>query len=288
MASSKLYWMPLYTADLVSSCVDMTPHQFGAYVRLLCYAWDNGGLPNDCDACSRIAGGIEASDWKTIRRRLEVVDGGTDSERLTHPRLEAEREKQRETHKKRSEAGKAGNQNRWRSPGDRRAIAGRSHLELELELDRELEEEEIQPAAPVVPTSDPPKASRSPAKHSVRWSADAGWSGITDADRQAWAVAYPAAIVDQELARAAEWLLANPTKAVRKNWRKFLSGWLSRCQDRGGSVREGATARGVAAPPVDQSKRRYYRSDAAKSLTDEQYAAWRSQNATAAVAEASA
>ena len=96
--------------------------------------------------------------------------------------------------------------------------------------------EEIQPAAPV-PTSKPP-AARTPAKPSLSWSAGAGWAGITEADRQGWAVAYPAAVVTQELAKAEEWLLAHPSRAVRKNWRKFLTGWLSRCQDKGGTVRE--------------------------------------------------
>jgi hypothetical protein len=96
--------------------------------------------------------------------------------------------------------------------------------------------EEIQPAAPV-PTSKPP-AARTPAKPSLSWSAGAGWEGITEADRHGWAVAYPAAVVTQELAKAEEWLRAHPSRAVRKNWRKFLTGWLSRCQDKGGTIRE--------------------------------------------------
>ena len=71
----------------------------------------------------------------------------------------------------------------------------------------------------------------------ITWLVDEGWQGITDADRSAWATAYPAATLVTELAKASEWLKANPTKAHRKNWRKFLSGWLSRCQDGGGTDR---------------------------------------------------
>ena len=63
------------------------------------------------------------------------------------------------------------------------------------------------------------------------------WVGITDADRTAWATAYPAASLTAELAKASEWLRANPTKAKRSNWRKFLTGWLTRCQDGGGTDR---------------------------------------------------
>ncbi|MGA1109981.1 MAG: hypothetical protein ACO3VO_00135 [Ilumatobacteraceae bacterium] len=98
-------------------------------------------------------------------------------------------------------------------------------------------EEEIQPAAPV-PTTKPPKASRSPAKSAVSWAAEAGWTGITDADRVEWAAAFPGAVIDQELAKATAWLKANPKRAGRRNWRRFIVGWLQRCQDKGGTHRE--------------------------------------------------
>jgi hypothetical protein len=95
--------------------------------------------------------------------------------------------------------------------------------------------EEIQPAAPV-PTSKP-QAACSSSKPAVSWSADAGWGGITDADRQEWAAAYPGAVLEQEFAKATAWLRANPKRAGRRNWRRFIVGWLQRCQDKGGTVR---------------------------------------------------
>jgi hypothetical protein len=133
-------------------------------------------------------------------------------------------------------------------------------------------EEYIQPAAPV-PTSDPPKASRTPAKPKVSWSADAGWEGITDADRADWATAYPGAVLEQELAKATAWLKANPSRAGRRNWRAFVVRWLSKCQERGGTHREPGNR--PAPAPVDQAKRRYYRSDAGKNMTDAEYQTWR-------------
>ncbi len=93
------------------------------------------------------------------------------------------------------------------------------------------------PAAPV-PTSKPPSASGSRETHAVTWSADAGWQGITDADRQEWATAFPGAVLSQELAKATAWLRANPKRAGRRNWRRFLVNWLQRCQDKGGTHRE--------------------------------------------------
>lgn len=94
------------------------------------------------------------------------------------------------------------------------------------------------PAAPVA-TSDPPKRrTRSQHPNAVRWDADAGWTGITDADRQEWATAFPACVLATELARATAWLRANPQRAHKSNWRRFLVSWLTRSQDKGGTNRE--------------------------------------------------
>ena len=90
-----------------------------------------------------------------------------------------------------------------------------------------------------------PSVARSAAATLV-WDSIEGWQGITDADRTAWATAYPAASLTAELAKASEWLRANPTKAKRSNWRKFLTGWLTRCQDGGG------TDRGNGRRPADE------------------------------------
>jgi uncharacterized protein YdaU (DUF1376 family) len=127
--------LPLFCDDLIASCVDMTPACFGAYMRLLCYAWTRGGVPDDEAACSRIAGGLEPGDWAAIRSRLTpiggasqcdrsaIADGSQCDVRLTHPRLELERQAVEQIREKKSEAGKKGNLARWGSQTDRRAIA---------------------------------------------------------------------------------------------------------------------------------------------------------------------
>lgn len=98
--------------------------------------------------------------------------------------------------------------------------------------------EDIQTPTESVATSDPPKRRKSSQPHdAVSWSADAGWQGITDADRQEWRQAYPACDLEPELARATAWLKANPTKARKSNWRRFIVSWLTRSQDRGGTNR---------------------------------------------------
>jgi hypothetical protein len=113
----------------------------------------------------------------------------------------------------------------------------------------ERREEEIQPAAPVA-TSEPPKRrTRSRPASAISWTADAGWQGITDGDRQEWRVAYPACDLAGELARATSWLKANPTRAHKSNWRKFVVGWLTRSQDKGGTNRTAGNRPDEKPPP---------------------------------------
>lgn len=50
-----------------------------------------------------------------------------------------------------------------------------------------------------------------------------------------WKAAYPAVDIEQEIRRAAEWCAANPTNGRKSNYRKFLTDWMSRTQDRGGT-----------------------------------------------------
>ena len=135
-------------------------------------------------------------------------------------------------------------------------------------------------------TSNPLGAPSKPATRSsskpadpLRWCAESGWEGITDADHAEWSQAYPAADLPVELAKATQWLKANPKKARKSNWRRWLTTvWLSKCQDRGGTHRE--AARPAASPPVDQAKRRFYRADAGKNMTDAEYGIWRREQRT--------
>jgi len=59
------------------------------------------------------------------------------------------------------------------------------------------------------------------------------WDGISDDQVSTWSEVYPALNIERELGKAKEWLLANPTKR-KKNYRRFLVGWFTRSQERGG------------------------------------------------------
>ena len=53
-----------------------------------------------------------------------------------------------------------------------------------------------------------------------------------------WMKAYPAINVEAEIAKAAAWIVANP-KNTKKQWGRFLNGWLSRAQDKAPRVASG-------------------------------------------------
>jgi hypothetical protein len=66
-------------------------------------------------------------------------------------------------------------------------------------------------------------------------------------------------VLDIELVRASEWLKANPTRARKSNWRRFLVSWLTRSQDRGGTNRTvGKTSEDVAKKAALERKAREF------------------------------
>lgn len=69
---------------------------------------------------------------------------------------------------------------------------------------------------------------------------------INNGDKEGWGEAYPACEIDLELKKMREWLLANPGKK-KKNYRRFIINWLSRSQERGGSI---------ASTPISRSRSR--------------------------------
>lgn len=98
------------------------------------------------------------------------------------------------------------------------------------------------------PSSSDPSTRTRLSHQSARIAPDPGtrkWTGVSGDDLGAWTAAYPAVDVSRELAKAMEWVLANPNK-TKRNWRRFLVGWLSRCQERGGTK---GYAGAVSRPP---------------------------------------
>lgn len=68
----------------------------------------------------------------------------------------------------------------------------------------------------------------------IKWNTQDGFTGILPSDRMRWRKAFPRVKLNVELRIMHEWLLARPRRRKKNNFR-FISGWLARCQELGGS-----------------------------------------------------
>ena len=64
---------------------------------------------------------------------------------------------------------------------------------------------------------------------------DLKWKNITEEKIALWSKAYPACDIPTELAKMKAWILENGAKGHKSNWGSFITRWLGRCQDRGGT-----------------------------------------------------
>ena len=63
------------------------------------------------------------------------------------------------------------------------------------------------------------------------------FEGIKPEDIDRWEKAYPAVDINLSIRQSAEWLMGHPTQ-LKSNYRRFLTGWFLREQDRGGNKRK--------------------------------------------------
>ena len=277
--------LPLFCDDLIASCVDMSPTRFGAYMRILCYAWTRGGVPNDQEACIRIAGGIDHSDWVAILSRLCVIDAGTPSERLSHQRLELERHAVAELKAKKAEAGRMGG----------RAKANGKQNESK-QLAEHVANSKQAASKTLAPTPTPSLCIHTHTGDGVvgaepadlwnsfreQWNSTAGaepWlhanppAGPLWQDRTsdpAWLEQYPLAMERLCVLKR----FKNPvtlTQFLDEEWvGRILAGDFSKAQQS-----RGRNASQETPSPQGQANRRFFRSDSQKSMTDAEHAAWR-------------
>lgn len=80
-----------------------------------------------------------------------------------------------------------------------------------------------------------PDSKSSRGQEQITWNGD--WLNVTTDDRSGWMTAFPAVDISRQLAAAGEWLKANPAKAKKRNYRRFITNWLARAQERGGDIR---------------------------------------------------
>lgn len=110
MPSCKAPAFQLYAADFLvdENVVVMSLEERGAYITLMCYCWRENSLPPEIEKLARLCGcqkdAMEAI-WQGIGHCFAFDKG---LKRYRHPRLDAEREKQREFSYKKAQAGSLG------------------------------------------------------------------------------------------------------------------------------------------------------------------------------------
>lgn len=105
MAPGKSPAFQFYPKDFMAGTATMSLQEVGAYMRLLCYAWDAGSVPNDGDERARILGCAKAQEreiWKKVGKKFVLSDGV-----YLNERMEEERRKQANYRRRQSDAGKA-------------------------------------------------------------------------------------------------------------------------------------------------------------------------------------
>lgn len=279
-------YLPLYVRDFLTSTIGWTAEERGHYLTLLMIQWDRGSIPAEANDLERLSPGV-CQCWSVLAGKFPVCDDGT----RRNAKLEEHRCRCVEIREKRSQAAKSAASGRWSGDASRIANASQTHgkrtangchpTSTSTSTSYPMSSpdgEDSQQAAPVVATSEPPKRrTRSRPKDAIGWDVESGWQGITDADRTTWATAYPACTLDIELVRATEWLKANPTKAHKSNWRRFIVSWLSRSQDRGGTIRSAGKT------PEDLAKKAHLERKA-REFADYQPASYRTPKEVAALA----
>ena len=117
----KLPTFRFYANDFLGSTAEMELESIGAYIRLLCYEWINGGIPKDKKKIARLLavdGSAMARLWQEIGSKF-VGDG----DRLVNKRLEKIREEAISFNISLSERGKIGAEARWRGHATANATA---------------------------------------------------------------------------------------------------------------------------------------------------------------------
>lgn len=109
--ASDFPWFPLYVKDWLLSTATMTDEQAGAYMRLLCYAWEARGLPVDESVIQAIGRWTPAAwkrIWSTVGAKWERR-----GDRLVNPRQEEVRDEVQAFRAAKSASGKKGAAKRW-------------------------------------------------------------------------------------------------------------------------------------------------------------------------------
>ena len=230
--SNSAPWIAFYGEDFYRSTNGWTLLERGAYMFLLWESWVCDGLNPDPQRIFRSDPDLEAL-WPLLESKFPIAQDG----RRRNPRLEEVRSTMISMSNKKSTAGRSGASNRWQNDA--------SAIRLPL-AERWQNDGSVPVPVPVpIPVSEPQQTTDSPEPRTKRarrqvtgitWDSVSGFQNVTDSHKITWQFAYPNCAVETTLARMNMWLLANPTKAHKTNWLRFITSWFSRTREDGGNL----------------------------------------------------
>jgi uncharacterized protein YdaU (DUF1376 family) len=234
----RMTWVKWYMTDYMVSVRKMSWAARGIYMDALALQFHGERLDAGYEAWQDMFPGITEKDYDQIVSHFEMRKDSKGSH-FVNLRLESEMAAVMDRSQKASANAK-------RKHSVRSASAQRPHSETpairgEERREEKNREESTNSTNPQDDGCSAPRKARAKPRDTIGWSLEHGWSGITDRDREDWAVAYPLVNIDQDLAKAHQHLLANPAKQAKRLWRKFLTNWFNRTQEGGGSRAAGAS-----------------------------------------------
>ena len=231
-------WVAFYCTDFLDGTAGWTATERGAYIILLCQSWKSDGLPADPKRIFLIDPDIK-DVWGTLESKFPVASDG----KRRNPRQEDGRSEMIDISTKNSAAGLASAEARRLNA---RSTPVGTPVGTEPPTKPQPNFNPLPVPSPVPsPVSEPnqPTDSLEPDRKSARrqvtgitWDSVSGFQNVTDSHLVRWRGAFPAVDIDHQLKKMDSWLIDNPKKAHKSNWSAFMNRWLSREQDRGGSL----------------------------------------------------
>lgn len=112
-----------YPQDFLVGTADMSAEEVGGYIRLMCYQWSKGGVPNDNKKLMQLSGIFDIESLVNVKSKFILFDDGL----LKNKRLENTREEQNLYKEKQAEIAKKGWEERKRKSEEAKNLSEASH-----------------------------------------------------------------------------------------------------------------------------------------------------------------
>lgn len=233
-----------YAKDFLSdgNQAGMSLQETGAYIRLICFCWNDGSIPDDPVRIARMIGATPREIrlvWPAIRPFFMSAGEG----RLTHPRVEQEREKQAEFRRRQSDASNKrweSHRNAAASNRDASGISARMPQPSSSSSSSSSSSPSEEPIDRVLPQCSS-EAARGPEPDDVSPTVLAfpvvGRDGpvwrLTANQVEEWRELFPTIDILDEARKALAWIHAHQERRkTSRGMPKFLVSWLTRSTDR--------------------------------------------------------